>query len=287
MKNPIFQRESTTIDFDERDPYIELHSLRTRSHERNKGSATRTMREFLEYADSRGKDVRLYASPLDRRTRIGRLIEFYRALGFEETGKKINALGHPEMVRYRKRNPVDEPLTFRRDHGVSERYIHDKRLQAERDGYRTTSKGTRVPRNFTSTTAYLSRPALFPVAKLEGVPGLEGEETFNRETSLEYLIPYTQRTGQMPLYEKWNGEKEQTFPFINAWVDGKWYVNEGNHRIKVARMLGWKYIPLEIKWYGGGDIQPHRRGFTPEEVLAFDEQAHREGFSVTDFRGTL
>lgn len=199
----------------------------------------------------------------------------------------ISAAAHNRSGKRRKKNPGDEPLTFRRDHGVSERYIHDKHLQAERDGYRVTAKGTRVPRTFTSTTAYLNRPALFPVAKLEGVPGLEGEETFDRETSLQYLIPYMQRTGSLPLYKEWNGEEKQHFPFINAWVDGKWYINEGNHRIKVARMLGWKYIPLEIKWYGGGDIQPHRRGFTPEEVLAFDEQAHREGFSVNGFRGTL
>lgn len=195
--------------------------------------------------------------------------------------------GRKDNPIFRRRNPTDEPLTFRRDHGVSERYLDDKRRQAEREGYHTTSKGTKVPRWFGSTTAWLNRDALFPVKLLDGVPGMEGEETFDRIESLEYLIPYMTRHNTLPKWRDNDGIERNESPFINAWIDGKWYTNEGNHRIKVARRLGWKYIPLQIRWYSGADIQPHRRGFTPEQVVAFDEQAHREGYTVNDFRGIL
>jgi len=283
MKNPIFQRESTTIDFDERDPYIELHSLRTRSHERNKGSATRTMREFLEYADSRGKDVRLYASPLDRRTRIGRLIEFYRALGFEETGKKINALGHPEMVRYRKRNPVDEPLQIIYDQG-NPRWLQEEQDYNRKQGQHRTGAGTLIPRRFGAVTAWLNRPALIPLPWIDDLPGLSGEERFVRQNDFDSLMSYMSVNNKLPPMS--NGQ--QYVPMIQVWQDGRWYINEGNHRIKVAKALRWKCLPVDIRWYSGGEnIQDPKRGIDPKTVMELDTTCHRAGFSVTDFRGTL
>lgn len=74
-------------------------SLRTPSAKRNKGSARAAMGQFLREADALGIPVKLESSPLDKRTKDGRLFNFYKSLGFEPTGKRINAAGDPEMIR--------------------------------------------------------------------------------------------------------------------------------------------------------------------------------------------
>lgn len=193
------------------------------------------------------------------------------------------------VLRGRYKNPLslDEALRLHRDHGPHKRYLPEKIRSVQREGYTTTSRGTKIPRTFGSNTASFNRPVLFPLTLLKHVPGLSGEETFDREESLRYLLPFMSENNHLPTYQSWDGKELQKFPFIQAWINGKWYVNEGNHRIKVARMLGWKYIPLEVRWFTGGDIQTHREGFTPEQVIAFDERAHNEGYSVTNFRGKI
>jgi hypothetical protein len=193
------------------------------------------------------------------------------------------------VFKWRYKNPIssDEELRLRRDHGPHDRYLPEKIRSVKREGYTTTHRGTKIPRTFGSDTGSFNRPVLFPLTLLKNVPGLAGEETFDREESLRYLIPFMTQHNHLPTYKNWKGEQEQTFPMIQAWLNGKWYINEGNHRIKVARMLGWKYIPLEIRWYTGGDIKAHPEGFTPEQVIAFDTLAHNEGYSVINFRGKI
>lgn len=282
--NPIFQRESTTIDYDEREPFFEIHSLRTRSGERNRGSARRTMNDFLKMVDEKKKDVRLYASPLDKRTRIGRLVEFYRDLGFEETGKKINALGHPEMMRYRK-NHDDEPLTINYDQG-NPRWLAEEREYAREKGYRHTAVGTRIPVHFGAVTAWTERDALIPVSWLADLPGLTGEERFTRQHDFDRLMQYMNKNNRLPPLSRDNNT--QYSPFIQVWQNGNWYVSEGNHRIKVAKALGWKYMPVTIRWYSGAEEAiPKGMGYSIAEVMESDKRAHRAGYTVNDFRGIL
>ncbi len=42
--------------------------------------------------------------------------------------------------------------------------------------------------------------------------------------------------------------------FINVQWDGKPMINEGNRRALVARDLGLKTIPIELKYYAGGEL---------------------------------
>jgi len=81
------------------DGAVELISLRTPAAKRGKGSARAALRALTQQADAAGVHVTLGASPLDRRTRLGSLVDFYRSEGFEPTGRKINAAGEPEMRR--------------------------------------------------------------------------------------------------------------------------------------------------------------------------------------------
>jgi hypothetical protein len=57
------------------------------------------MQEFLAEADAKGLNVSLGASPLDQRTKLNRLVDFYKSFGFEPTGRSINPAGDPAMLR--------------------------------------------------------------------------------------------------------------------------------------------------------------------------------------------
>lgn len=81
------------------DNEIEIGSVRTPQTARNTGSATAAMTEFCQMADKMGLPIILGASPLDKRTKLGRLVAFYRKFGFEPTGKSINIVGDPYMRR--------------------------------------------------------------------------------------------------------------------------------------------------------------------------------------------
>lgn len=83
---------------------VELFSVRTPASKRGKGSARSAIASFLLETDALGMEVKLSASPLDKKTKLGPLVEFYKSLGFEPTGRAINAAGDPEMVRKPQRS---------------------------------------------------------------------------------------------------------------------------------------------------------------------------------------
>jgi hypothetical protein len=42
--------------------------------------------------------------------------------------------------------------------------------------------------------------------------------------------------------------------FINVQYDGEAMINEGNRRTLIAKTLGWKYVPVEIRYFAGGEV---------------------------------
>ena len=85
--------------------FIDVGSVRTPEKHRGQGHASHLMQHINKKADEMGYDVKLLASPLDKKTKLNRLIQFYEKHGYELTGKKGNPAGDPEMIRKVK---VDE-----------------------------------------------------------------------------------------------------------------------------------------------------------------------------------
>lgn len=81
----------------------EIISVRTPAAKRKAGSARAALTTFIQAADEAGIILKLGASPLDRKTHLGKLVHFYQSLGFELTGRKINSAGEPELVRHPKK----------------------------------------------------------------------------------------------------------------------------------------------------------------------------------------
>lgn len=74
-------------------------SLRTRHKRLRNGSARRAMEQLCLAADRAGFELSIWASPLNKRTNLARLVRFYQSLGFRLTGKIINQAGEPELIR--------------------------------------------------------------------------------------------------------------------------------------------------------------------------------------------
>jgi hypothetical protein len=81
------------------DGILKIFSLRTPQSKRGQGSATEAMNQIVQRADEAGIPIKLDASPLDKKTRLDKLVKFYQKFGFELTGEKVNALGEPVMIR--------------------------------------------------------------------------------------------------------------------------------------------------------------------------------------------
>lgn len=132
------------------------------------------------------------------------------------------------------------------------------------------------PSRFGTVTGYWNRHALLPVDLVAMVPGLNNEQSRVRKDDFNGLHKLMGDTKKLPLD---NGK--QYVPFIMIDLDGKPWVNEGNHRIMVAKKLGWTYMPIDLRYFTGGEGEPGK--FTPALVKKYDLAAHEAGFSVDDF----
>ena len=103
-----------------------------------------------------------------------------------------------------------------------------------------------------STTGYVRQPSYvkLPVDLLARIPGARAEQTNVRPNDLAAIMKIMQDTGKLPLRD--NGK--EYLPFICVAWNGEPYVMEGNHRIMAAKKLGWKTLPVELKYFDGGEM---------------------------------
>lgn len=117
-----------------------------------------------------------------------------------------------------------------------------------------------------STTGYVRQPSYveLPVDLLARIPGARSEQSRVRYDDLLAITKIMHDTGKLPLDR--NGEEYK--PFITVAWDGSAWVSEGNHRIMAARRLGWKTLPVELKYFDGGEriksgmLYPDKIGLT-------------------------
>ena len=121
-------------------------------------------------------------------------------------------------------------------------------------------------------TAY-ARRVILPVSLLKQIPGMRGEQNNVRQSDLESIIKIMKDTGKLPLTR--SGQEYE--PFVNVAYNGEAWVNEGNHRIMAAAALGWDSLPVELRYFDGGEriesgpLYPSKIGIGGEENL--DEMA--------------
>ena len=99
-----------------------------------------------------------------------------------------------------------------------------------------------------STTGYFSAPVMIPVRWAKEVKGERAEQSNVRQHDLDAIRRIIRDTGKFPLM---NSGKEYV-PYIEIGYDGVPWVNEGNHRIMAAAAEGLDYIPVELRYFDGG-----------------------------------
>jgi hypothetical protein len=70
-----------------------------------------------------------------------------------------------------------------------------------------------------------------------------------RQKDLDAIMQIMKDTEKLPL----NNRGQEYVPFIVVAYNGEAWVNEGNHRIMAAARLGWNSLPIELKYYDGGE----------------------------------
>ena len=102
-----------------------------------------------------------------------------------------------------------------------------------------------------STTAYVRQPSYveLPVDLLARIPGARDEQRNVRHNDLEAIMKIMKDTGKLPLTQS----GKEYMPFITVAWNGEPWVSEGNHRIMAAKRLGWKTLPVELKYFDGGE----------------------------------
>lgn len=135
------------------------------------------------------------------------------------------------------------------------------------------------PSRMGSITGTWSRHVLLPVSLVSTIPGLNNEHVHVRQHDFDSLHGVMSKTQRLPIPPHMD---KQYSPFVVVDYEGKPWVSEGNHRIMVAKKLGWKYIPIELRYFTGGEGVPGK--LSPDTVKKYDAEAHEAGFSTVDFK---
>ena len=115
-----------------------------------------------------------------------------------------------------------------------------------------------VPRRMGPVTGYFDRPPEMPVELLARLPGERAEQANVRPESLKYIR------------ENWE-EVSKNPPYIEVDPFGKAWVSEGNHRIMAAKEMGLETLPVEIRYFSGG--QRRAGELSPENIKRFNESS--------------
>ena len=103
-----------------------------------------------------------------------------------------------------------------------------------------------------STTAHVrGTPPRVRVLRLASLPGMRNEQTNVRKDDLKWLMDYMDTHKKLP--PMGSNPDEEYLPYIMVAYNGEAWVNEGNHRIMAAYRLNWPDMPVEIRYFDGGE----------------------------------
>ena len=124
---------------DDRERLVDIASLRVPQSSRGVGAGRAALQYALTIADQLHYRTTLLASPLDKRTNLGRLVRFYMSEGFALTGRSSAAF-HPYLERAaRDATTEEEPMSVR--------YSGDTEIRLRHNDARDSYEGVVVDPN--------------------------------------------------------------------------------------------------------------------------------------------
>lgn len=92
-----------------------------------------------------------------------------------------------------------------------------------------------------SLTAGFHEYFLVPIKMVQNLRGVSGENRKLSEPRVQDLMTSIKEHG---MYDP---------IFINVGYDGEAKISEGNRRTLIAKTMGVKYVPVELRYYAGGE----------------------------------
>jgi hypothetical protein len=126
-----------------------------------------------------------------------------------------------------------------------------------------------VPK-MSSVTGRFTEPVMVPSRWLKDAKGQRGEEKNVRQKDLDAIRKIIRETGRFPL----NEDGTEYVPYIEIGYDGKPWVSEGSHRIMAAIAEGMDYIPVELRYFDGGQRRAGVWG--PSNIASITERVKQE-----------
>ena len=128
----------------------------------------------------------------------------------------------------------------------NEEWLQDKINYAKSKGRNSFG----VPYMGSTTASVRGTPPRVRVMRLASLPGMRNEQTNVRKADLKWLMDYMDKNKRLPPA---NDPNEEYLPYIMVAYNGEAWVNEGNHRIMAAYRLNWQDMPIEIRYFDGGE----------------------------------
>lgn len=230
--------------------------------EKSAGHGAAALAAVLSLADRYKVDLTLHAVALgEQGLEQGDLSAWYERHGFsrQQNGTMLRQalVGLPDP-----KLKIDNP---------GGRWLENNRRYIAEDGLNQFGS----PAAFGPITGHFDRHVLLPVGVLRGVPGLRNEQDVVREADLRSLVAYCREAGRFPPAQAGDGRTYD--PFVQVVHDGKAWTNEGNHRIMTADVLGWEYVPVDVRYFVGGETMDGP--LTPAKVLEYDRAARAAGYT--------
>jgi len=120
-----------------------------------------------------------------------------------------------------------------------------------------------------AVTAYYEKPITVPMSVLSKIKGSNQEQENPRAETLKFL-----KEKMANIFLQNDKEGIYSPPYIEVAYDGTAFIAEGNHRIMAAHDLGWKEMPVDIRYFDGGE---RAQGVLAPDVLSsfFKDQGER------------
>lgn len=177
------------------------------------------------------------------------------------------------FVEKGERRAVDgKPAASRQEGGVQfyEDIPNENWLQGKIDyALRSPRNEFGVPK-MSSVTGSFKSPVMVPTRWFQDARGQRGEEKNVRQKDLEAIRKIIRDTGKFPL----NDDGTEYVPYVEIGYDGKPWVSEGNHRIMAAIAEGMEYMPIELRYFDGGQRRAGK--FAPENIKEITERVSQE-----------
>jgi hypothetical protein len=113
-----------------------------------------------------------------------------------------------------------------------------------------------------SITGYFSGNVYIPIRWTSELRGENGEQSNVRFKDLQAIQKIVRDTGKFPLTDS----GKEYVPYIEIGYDGVPWISEGNHRIMAAAAEGLAYIPIELRYFDGG--QRNAGKWNPVNILS-------------------